>query len=349
MRGGRPAPSTTPPRRSRIEAISRYTIGAAAANFALLAYLTRLYTDSPLWLDLVVVAFGTASLATAVVWVVSRWFLTPRGIRTFIVFADLGTSVVLTSIEPQADSVIGCALFGVIGLMAVFFLPRRWLVAHTLFAAAVTVAFACAAIADGAGIVYIVVRADVVLAAVVGPILTVELAWRTMRERAVLASTDPLTGVRNLRGMWSAMVPMVARAERTGESVAVAVADIDGFKAVNDLHGHDVGDEVIHHVASELTGHVGDLGVVARSGGEEFTIALIHSSVDVLCDRVRAIPTRLSRGSDAPTVTLSVGVTFVSHDTGTTPRDVARAAHRQADKVMYEQKRSGGNGVRVRR
>ncbi len=271
------------------------------------------------------------------------------GIRTFIVFADLGTSVVLTSIEPQADSVIGCALFGVIGLMAVFFLPRRWLLAHTVFAAAVTVAFACAAIADGAGVVYIIVRADIVLAAVVGPILTVELAWRTMRERAVLASTDPLTGVRNLRGMWSAMVPMVARAERTGESVAVAVADIDGFKSVNDVHGHDVGDEVIAHVAGELTGHVGDLGVVARSGGEEFTIALIHPSVDLLCDRLRAIPTRLSGGRDAPTVTLSVGVTFVSHDTGTTPRDVARVAHRQADKVMYEQKRSGGNGVRVRR
>ncbi|GAA1878923.1 MAG: GGDEF domain-containing protein [Williamsia herbipolensis] len=348
MRGVRPAQPAAH-RESRIQAISRYTIGAAAANFALLAYLTRLYTDSPWWLDLLVIAFGTLSLVTAVVWVVSRWFLTPRGIRTFIVFADLGTGLVLTSIEPLADAVIGCALFGVIGLMAVFFLPRRWLVAHTLFATVVTAAYAGAAIAYGAGVVYVLVRMDIVLFAVVGPILTVELAWRTMRERAVLASTDPLTGVRNLRGMWSAMVPMVARSARTGESVAVAVADIDGFKSVNDIHGHDVGDEVIAHVAGELTGHVGDLGVVARSGGEEFTIALIHPSVDLLCDRVRAIPTRLSGGRDAPTVTLSVGVTFVSHDTGTTPRDVARAAHRQADKVMYEQKRSGGNGVRVRR
>ncbi|MEH3156225.1 MAG: GGDEF domain-containing protein [Gordonia paraffinivorans] len=348
MRGARTARSTAH-RGSRIETISRYTIGAAAANFALLAYLTRLYTDSPWWLDLLVIALGTASLASSAVWVLSRWFLTPRGMRSFIVFADLGTGLVLTSIEPQADSVIGCALFGVIGLMAVFWLPRRWLVAHTLFATVVTGAFAGAAIADGAGVVYILVRADIVLAAVVGPILTVELAWRTMRERAVLASTDPLTGVSNLRGMWSAMVPMVARSARTGESVAVAVADIDGFKSVNDVHGHDVGDEVIAHVAGELTGHVGDLGMVARSGGEEFTIALIHPSVDLLCDRVRAIPTRLTRGTDAPTVTLSVGVAFVSHDTGTTPRDVARAAHRQADKVMYEQKRSGGNGVRVRR
>ena len=84
------------------------------------------------------------------------------------------------------------------------------------------------------------------------------------------------------------MVPMVARSARTGESVAVAVADIDGFKSVNDIHGHDVGDEVIAHVAGELTGHVGDLGVVARSGGEEFTIALIHPSVDLLCDRFQA-------------------------------------------------------------
>ena len=54
MRGGRAAQSAPPS--SRIEAISRYTIGAAAANFALLAYLTRLYTDSPAWLDVVGVA-----------------------------------------------------------------------------------------------------------------------------------------------------------------------------------------------------------------------------------------------------------------------------------------------------
>ncbi|GAA2060465.1 GGDEF domain-containing protein [Williamsia deligens] len=345
-------PRRTPPvarRESRVEAVSRYTIGAAAANFALLAYLTRIYTHSPAWLDLVVIAFGTASLITAVVWITTRWLLSPRGLRVFIVFADVGTSVVLTGIQPVADSVIGCAMFGVIGLMAVFFLPRPWLVTHTLYAAAVTVAFSGAAIVDGAGVVYVIVRADVVLAVVIAPILTVELAWRTMRERAVLASTDPLTGVRNLRGMWQAMIPMVARSARDGQSVAVAVADIDGFKSVNDDFGHDVGDEVIRHVANELTAHVGDLGIVARSGGEEFTIALIHDDAEVICRRAHTIPTRLSGGVDAPTVTLSIGVTFVSHEPSGTPRETARAAHRQADQVMYEQKRAGGNGVRVRR
>jgi diguanylate cyclase (GGDEF)-like protein len=346
MRGRRAALSVAE-RGSRIEAVSRYTIGAAAANFALLAYLTRLYTDSPVWLDWVVVALGTASLVTAVVWVTTRWFLSPLGMRAFIVFADVGTCVVLTGIQPVADAVIGCAMFGVIGLMAVFFLPRRWLVAHTLFATLATIGFSGAALVDGADVVYVIVRADVVLAAVLGPVLTVELAWRSMRERARLASTDPLTGVRNLRGMWSAMVPMVARAGRSGDAVAVAVADIDGFKSVNDDHGHDVGDEVIRHVAGELTSHVGDLGVVARTGGEEFTIALAHPSIDLLCARARSIPTRLSLGPQAPTVTLSVGVTFVDHGTGATPRDVARAAHRQADTVMYQQKRAGGDGVRV--
>ncbi|MGZ8177678.1 diguanylate cyclase [Williamsia sp. SKLECPSW1] len=348
MRGPRAA-GPVAGQRSAVESVSRFTIGAASANFALLAYLTRLYTDSPAWLDAIVIVLGTMALVAAPIWASTRWLLTPWGIRGFFLFADIGTCVVLTSIEPVADSVIGCAMFGVIGLMAVFFLPRRWLIGHTLFAALVTLGFSTAALVDGAGVVYVIVRADVVLAAVVGPILTVELAWRTMRERALLASTDPLTGVRNLRGMWHAMVPMVARSTETGECVAVAVADIDGFKAVNDEFGHDVGDEVIRHVARELTDHVGDLGVVARSGGEEFTIALIHRDSDEISRRARAIPTRLSGGEHAPTVTLSVGVTFVGGADAGTPRDTARAAHRAADKAMYEQKHAGGNGVRVLR
>lgn len=165
----------------------------------------------------------------------------------------------------------------------------------------------------------------------------------------MLASTDPGSPGSGTCGACGVPWSRWSRAGRSGEAVAVAVADIDGRKSVNDVYGHDVGDEVIRHVAMQLTTHVGDLGVAARSGGEEFTIALIHPSVDTLCESVRTIPTRLVRWTGRPDQDAE-GRCHVRrprhrHHPGETPR----ARPTPGGQVMYEQKRSGGNGVRVRR
>ena len=129
--------------------------------------------------------------------------------------------------------------------------------------------------------------------------------------------------------------------------LAVAMVDLDRFKALNDTHGHAAGDEALIAVAGALTAACGDTTVVGRVGGEEFLVADIVSTEQLpgwahqLCEAVAAL--------DQP-VTASVG-------TATLPlRDLVseyaeHAFHQlvaQADSAMYEAKRCGGNQTRHR-
>ena len=135
---------------------------------------------------------------------------------------------------------------------------------------------------------------------------------REAADRAVL--TDPLTGVANRRGLDEAL----AQADRAGEPVSACFVDLDRFKAVNDDHSHEVGDEVLRRVAAVLTdvvrsgagGGRGDL--VARYGGEEFVV-LDRGGADLavqarrVVEAVAAHPwSEVARGL---AVTVSVGVT----------------------------------------
>lgn len=86
-----------------------------------------------------------------------------------------------------------------------------------------------------------------------------------------LAHTDPLTGLPNRRGMQIELSSALARA--THENLlAVYVMDLDGFKPVNDQHGHDVGDELLVAVARRLQCHLRQSDVIARLGGDEFVV-----------------------------------------------------------------------------
>ncbi|WP_119967542.1 diguanylate cyclase [Simplicispira lacusdiani] len=86
-----------------------------------------------------------------------------------------------------------------------------------------------------------------------------------------LAHTDPLTGLPNRRGLGLALTAALARCD-PGHLLAVYVMDLDGFKPVNDQHGHDVGDELLVAVARRLQGQVRKSDLVARLGGDEFVV-----------------------------------------------------------------------------
>jgi diguanylate cyclase (GGDEF)-like protein len=86
-----------------------------------------------------------------------------------------------------------------------------------------------------------------------------------------LAHTDPLTGLLNRRGFNAALADALPRAS-DGQLLAVYMLDLDGFKNVNDQHGHDVGDELLVAVAQRLRGQLRSSDVVARVGGDEFIV-----------------------------------------------------------------------------
>ncbi|KQR99504.1 hypothetical protein ASG12_01380 [Williamsia sp. Leaf354] len=327
-----------------LEAVSRRTIGFATMNFGVLGVVTRLYQDPTDAVGIVVWVLAGAAVLAGAVWMTTRVFVDGVGARVFGVFADVGTLAVIFTISPRVDALFGCALYAVTGAFFMFFLSRAWLVAHIAFATAATVGFTVWALAEGSGVAYTLARTIIVLLVVIGPTFTMELAWSTFRRRSDLAATDSLTGVHNLRGMWQEAIPMIERVAGAETSVAFAVADIDGFKKVNDAHGHEVGDEVLVRVAHELSEHVGDAGFVSRSGGEEFTLVVAGPTATVR-EIATTIPTVFDGGADAPSVTMSIGV--VAAHPARSGREAARDARRRADHTMYEAKQSGGNQIRL--
>ena len=150
---------------------------------------------------------------------------------------------------------------------------------------------------------------------------------------------DPLTGVL-ARGAIVEELETASRSARPGHAVGVLFCDLDGFNPVNDQHGHAVGDALLVEVAARLRSAVGAAGLVGRTGGDEFVVALpavAHpTSVDAVARRVRrALEQPVGIGEVALRVGISVG-TAVSER----PVDVDDLLN-AADARMYAVKHSG--------
>lgn len=152
------------------------------------------------------------------------------------------------------------------------------------------------------------------------------------------ARTDEVTGLLNRRGFEVAMESALARTRRFGEKGVLVVVDLDGFKAINDTHGHAAGDLVLSAVGSILSRHVRDTDSVARIGGDEFAIILTEATVEGARKRVRSLD-RLLNYATVPWhgVTIPIHASFGTAPYG--PQDQADALFERADAAMYARKR----------
>lgn len=163
------------------------------------------------------------------------------------------------------------------------------------------------------------------------------------RERlSHLAEMDLLTDLPNRRGFMNALERSLAGSRRTDYAVAVAVIDLDGFKAINDSQGHEAGDIVLRAIGLQLkqAARPGDL--IARLGGDEF-VCLFEGAVaqdrDAIAQRLLAqITTPVEHAHATLSVGASIGFALYPHDA----QDAATLL-RLADQAMYAAKQSGGN------
>jgi diguanylate cyclase (GGDEF)-like protein/PAS domain S-box-containing protein len=155
-----------------------------------------------------------------------------------------------------------------------------------------------------------------------------------------LADHDHLTGLRNRRLFEHDLRLQVARAQRYGERAAVMVVDLDAFKAINDVHGHKVGDEALKAVAMALTRRLRETDVVARLGGDEFAVLLPHADEQGTAQ----VADGLERVIAACSIDVGATVVHPSGSVGVAMIDQLTVSAEQvlveADQAMYAAKRA---------
>ena len=165
----------------------------------------------------------------------------------------------------------------------------------------------------------------------------------SLRDAQTQASTDPLTGLPNRR-YFEEYVALLGRGRRTEDAVGILMVDVDLFKALNDRHGHAIGDVVLRAIGRTIATTVRDLDVPARFGGEEFVVLLRNPSPEVALEvgeRIRDAVERIDlRDIGVGSVTVSVGASVSRSDGEAVTTLVERADH-----AMYRAKRYGRNRV----
>lgn len=171
------------------------------------------------------------------------------------------------------------------------------------------------------------------------------LDYRLVGELNKLASLDSLTGAFNRRRLEEEASRLQARCIRTGDPMTVVMIDVDHFKKVNDRYGHQVGDDVLRHVAKTIGTAIREDDYFARYGGEEFCILLPSTTEDVayvIGERLRQLYADnafLFNGHRLQS-TISIGIAD-SADVGADFKLLVQAA----DKALYQAKQSGRNFV----
>lgn len=176
--------------------------------------------------------------------------------------------------------------------------------------------------------------------------LMVAVAIDLIAELRLQADGDTLSGLLNRRGFEAAAGTTLRRSDAEGASAALMIADLDYFKAINDTHGHAVGDAII----AAFGAHVRQLGpasmVAGRIGGEEFALLVPGAGIETARSLAEAVRSGLAaacadRIPPALTPTVSIGLAVGAPVTGLS------ALMRDADEALYEAKRTGRNRVRA--
>lgn len=292
---------------------SLYCAGGATVTVAAVDHLDR----SPTGLALL--AIGLVGLATGVGCL--RWGrLLGRGVYHLLVAA--GTVLIAAASLLAPDPATATALAGLMVFVT--------LDSFFYFAGVGAVLQLLGALTAGAGV--LLVRPDVPVSVALALVLVcvaVAVVVGDLVRRASSAGRDPLTGLANRRRFDEAVEALLLATARSGDPLSAALLDIDHFKAVNDAHGHGAGDDLLRLVATRWGPALPAGAVLARHGGDEFSLLLPDSTGPVALALVEQLR------HACPEVGLSCGVTQLQ------PGETASQLMRRADRALYQAKAAG--------
>lgn len=163
----------------------------------------------------------------------------------------------------------------------------------------------------------------------------------------LLSLTDDFTGLPNRRAFMRQLQDEISRAQRYGLSLALAMIDLDEFKAINDVHGHAAGDRILQCYATEVLTVLRHHDMVARYGGEEFAVLLPNTKEEGAVAAINKVKSRARatncefQGKILPLPTFSTGIAlYVPGESGTDLID-------RTDRALYRAKRLGRNRIEL--
>ena len=180
----------------------------------------------------------------------------------------------------------------------------------------------------------------------------------SLRTQELLASRDPLTGLRNIRELESELHRAVGAARRAERDMALMFVDVDHLKKVNSKFGHAAGSEALRRTAQALDEAAAGIGAVFRFGGDEFVVVQRQASREsarALADHLRSHVAASTKGPMRPNgvlpkITVSVGVATLHglrHLNGQPPRNLRARLMTTADRALFRAKAAGRNRVVV--
>ncbi len=173
------------------------------------------------------------------------------------------------------------------------------------------------------------------------------LLGEQLQQSLTMSVRDGLTGLHNRHYLDSHLAELVKSAQSSQKPLSLIMCDMDKFKQVNDVHGHDIGDEVLREFSMRVRKNIRDTDLAVRYGGEEFIVAMPDTEINlagIVAERLRSAveshPFIVANGSKQLHLTVSIGVSYL-HQGGDNPLDLIK----RADTALYDAKHNGRNQV----
>ncbi|MFD9548558.1 GGDEF domain-containing protein [Nocardia salmonicida] len=286
---------------------------------------------------------STIGVLSGTLWAL-RWWLRPWPSKTeslvLIACADVLFTLEFLQLQDRLFGAMGTVLLLGTGSYLSFFHNTRALAVHSVWSL-LSVLVLSVRIATGGEGVHLAVAVALLLSSVFIAVPAFQFLYWLLRTESL---SDPLTELLNRRGLENQLPQLMDR----NLSICVICFDLDRFKSVNDTWGHRIGDIVLVRTARRLRDAAGETAVVARTGGEEFVVAVPTAAAAARDEAERLCRAVAEPSESAVGVTASVGVAvFDATACPRCPQPTADRLLQSADAAMYRAKQSGGNLVVV--